>query len=314
LYLAHAEEHPNGSDPFGTIIISDGDMSHWQHRVSSPTREFPLKNVRITGINDKFVCVATEIDNGEKLIALTSENGFDWVQQFASVTDLNRYSTIVRTVGGGVVSCCNSGVLFTSNLTDWKFSKFTDKYWKYTAIDVTHHQTEFFIILEYDGSYAIAYTRDFTEYSYYDLEWGKRKPTSISSNGSQMVITCNESLAERCSFYYTDNGKENKWMRFEIKPPYRTISNSLSEICSVASDGNQWVFVGRIREYNNTRSMLFSYKALVYRIEGIINSKSTLIQDNIDSLDLNYVQHMNGKFHAFGKNHPVGESRIYTLE
>lgn len=314
IYLAHAEQHPNGSDPFETVIIGDSEMSHWQHRVSSPERTHRLKNVRITGTKDKFVCVATSIKEGvENLEVMTSENGFDWIDAYTS-TDTYNKANIVKSMAGGVVAACHGKLVYSNNLTDWAESKFTGRYVDYDCIDLTYFNSQFFVLLKHNDKYSIGYTKDLQEYNYYDLEWGKSQPTSLESSGTQMAITCNDELAERVTFYYTNDGTKNTWSRFQCKTPYRTISNSLSELLSCAFYDNQWVFVGRVREYNNSRSMLFSYKPILYRIEGELTAKSQLIEDNIDSNDLTYVQVINDKLICYGKSHPNGDNCLFVLE
>jgi hypothetical protein len=314
LYLAHTEEHPNGTNPFETVIISS-DLEHWQHRTSSPEFTHSFKNVRITGTTNKFVCVATtNKDTGTHLDVLTSENGFDWTEVYASEVDINSYCSIAKSMAGGVVAACHGKLIYSSNLTDWAESKFTGKYINYTAIDIAYLHTDFYAILRDNDSYAIAYTKDLKEFKYYDLEWGKSKPTSMEASGEQLVITCSDGLAERVSIYYTSDGKKNEWSRFEFKPPFRTISNSVSELLSCCFHHTEWVLVGRVREYNNSRSMLFSYKPILLRLEGKITPDSKFIQDEIDSTDLTYVQVLNSKLTCYGKSHPVGDNCLFILE
>ena len=314
IYLAHAEEHPNGSKPFQTIMIADENLQNWQHRVTSPERTHSLKNVRITGHKDKFVCAATSIKEGiENLEVMTSSNGFDWLDVYTSNGTYNKAS-IVKSMAGGIVIACHGKLVYSSDLTEWKESEFNGIYKDYDCIDLTYFDSTFFVLLKNDDKFAIGYTKDLQDYIYYDLEWGKSHPTSLESSGTQMVITCSDQLAERVSFYYTKDGKKNEWSRYEIKTPYRTISNSLSELFSSAFYNNQWVFVGRVREYNNSRSMLFSYKPILLRIEGELTSKSVLIEDNIDSTDLTYVQAINDKLICYGKSHPNGDNCLFVLE
>ena len=315
LFLAHCEHHPNESDPFGTVIVSN-DLSHWQHRPSSPSRDYKMKNVRITGFKDKFVVLATAMkDDGKHLITLTSENGFDWNDGYISedASD-NNQPTIIKTIGGGVVGCLIGGLLYSSDLEEWKFAKFTGKYEAYTSLDITYFNSTFFVLLKKDDEYAIAYTKNLIDFKFYDLQWGVSKPNCIENNGSQMVILCSEGLAERCAIYYTSHGTKQDWARIEVKPPYRSITNSISEMFSAAWGDNQWVFVGRVREWNNSRTMLFSHAAMMLRHEGDLTPESVLVNDNIDSNDLTYVQYINGKFYAYGHSHPNGERCLHTLD
>lgn len=314
-YVAHCESHPNDTDPFETIIISN-DLQHWQHRVTSPARDYKLKNIRLTGKDNTFIAVGTQIqDTGNHLIVMTSDNGFDWTDKFISEkpADSNE-AYIVKSIGGGVVGCSTGKVVFSANLEDWKITEYAGKYLNYSTLDVTYFDGKFFVLLKYRDSYAIGYSSGLSEFTFYDIDWGKSVPNCLESNTNQMVVVCSEGLAERCAVYYTTTGVDTMWNRIELKMPYRNITSSLSEMFSAAWLDNQWTFVGRVSEWNNSRSMLFSYTGVIFCCEGDVTPESNLILDSTDARDLTYIQNFNGKLFAWGQAHPNGDNCLYTIE
>jgi hypothetical protein len=308
IYLAHTDEHPDGSECFKTNIIST-DFEYWQHRPSSPDYQHKLSDVKITSTDDKFIAVASRTtDTGKKFIAYNSTNGFDWLSFYESDDESDNYIPLsISVVTSRIVIGC-SGVMFTtSDGLSWSKLTLPEEFSKADILGSAVAGEFFYFLLKQDNKSYIASTTNGVDFDVNIVPWGM-ETVAIAGNGSQVVLS-GRTNKHACLIFFSDSIDS-----YSLKSiPIELVDDCFSTIYDMLWHDNQWIFVGA-REFYTSSKLKFSNGGYVFRVKGNLSEDSDLIQDTISTRSLNKVTVVNNKLVVYGLAVPTADNCLYMEE
>lgn len=307
-YLALVDNHLDGSKCFETVIVSR-DLSHWDHKPSSPTFDFEFKNVKITSHEDYFIAVATKSNEfGDKFISLISYNGFDWNLVFETEDSSENYSPLKLTYTNGMhIACCMGCMFLSSTGKIWTKITLPEPYTTARVLGSAMAAGKIYFLLDVGSKSYLAITENGNSFTVIPTPWNM-KTVGIAGNNNQVLVSA--SIQNKACVIYFSDDLEAYGIRSLPEVPY---DDNFLTVQDMKYINNEWILACN-REFFNTTGIKFSVHNFIYRVKDSLNEDSELIIDVSPSKNINTIEFLNNQVVGYGQVSPNPENCLYVVE
>ena len=265
----------------------------------------PVQNIRLLK-TDKDLIMVGVLDN--QMVVYKSITGIFWEKSYTSdiqVTSSNKCRT--RVLFGTSFVLLRGLFFHSSDLSVWRFTKFSEEYSSYDVLDITYYQGVYYYLLSNGDRCIIASGKNENQISYYKFN-SNFIPASISSNDEYLIIL--GGYEDNFYLSYSKTGLSGDWSEIKFKPK-NSHEHGESSLSDAIYYKDNWEIVGYHSHWNSIRTSLISYRGLVYTISKDFSSIS---EHFLQVPDLKRIYLHNDKLYALGDGLPNGNAYLLIKE